>query len=173
MVYRATKDDARILSEIGAETFIDSHKDSAPSYEIDIYVREKYNLHALNAELSGANNIIHIIKQGESIAGFSKLFINTSIPGLLPSNVSKLDQLYLLQRFHGLKLGAKLLQFNIGYAAHADQSGMWLVVWQGNDAAIRFYRKFGFEIIKRDFFQLTPTHKSPCQFMYLDFNCRK
>ncbi|RYY10226.1 MAG: GNAT family N-acetyltransferase [Chitinophagaceae bacterium] len=169
MISRAITADARILAEIGAKTFIDAHKDSAPPDEIDAYVQEKYNLAAIKKELADTKNIYHLIGQGNTIAGFSKLLMDTPLPGLPPGNVAKMDQLYLSRDFHGLKLGAELLSYNIRYAEDACQSGMWLVVWQGNGQAIRFYQKFGFAIIKEDFFQLTPTHISPCQFMFLDF----
>ncbi len=90
-------------------------------------------------------------------------------PAITLENVSKMDQIYLLDSFHGLRLGAKLLSYNIEYSKSRGQNGMWLVVWVENTTAIDFYKKFGFRIIMRDQFHLTETHLNPCYVMLLEY----
>jgi ribosomal protein S18 acetylase RimI-like enzyme len=93
-------------------------------------------------------------------------------PDIPDSNVSKLDQLYLLDAFHGLKLGARLLQFNIDLSKANGQTGMWLIVWVGNRKAISFYEKFGFRIIGEGDFRLTDLHVSRYYLMFLSYNIK-
>ena len=169
MIYKAGIEDAKLLSEVGAETFIVSHKDSAPPHELATYMRKIYSEEIIKNELANPVKIYHIIKHENNVAGFSKMELSMKHPAIEVENVSKIDQIYLLDSFHGLKLGAGLLTFNIEYSKSCGQNGMWLVVWVGNITAISFYEKFGFHIAERGNFQLTETHISPCFIMFLKY----
>ena len=137
--------------------------------EVATYMNKIYNEDSIRNELSKPGNIYHLISHKNQIAGFSKMELGTKHPAIEVEDVSKMDQIYLLSSFHGLNLGAKLLQFNIEYSKACKQNGMWLVVWVGNTQAITFYEKFGFHIVTRDEFHLTDTHVSPCYIMFLKY----
>ncbi|HEY5745912.1 MAG TPA: GNAT family N-acetyltransferase [Chryseolinea sp.] len=169
MIIKASLQHAGVLHELGAETFYKSHKDSAPAHEIATYMKKVYSLEAITKELTNPANIYHIIQHEDTAVGFSKIELTMKHPAITPEHVSKMDQIYLLDCFHGLKLGAKLLSHNIEYSRSRGQNGMWLVVWVGNTTAIAFYEKFGFRIVARDQFQLTETHRSPCYIMLLEY----
>ena len=169
MITKPSLQHADVLTELGAETFYNSHKDSAPAHELATYMSAVYNVDAIRKELSKPENIYHLINHENNIAGFSKMELNMAHPAIEIPNVSKMDQIYLLDAFHGLKLGAKLLSYNIDYSKSSGQNGMWLVVWIGNTTAITFYEKFGFHIVARDDFHLTDTHLSPCYIMFLQY----
>jgi ribosomal protein S18 acetylase RimI-like enzyme len=169
MIIKASLQHAGVLTELGAETFYKAHKDSAPASEIATYMKRIYSLDAIEKEVANPVNIYHIIKHEDTVAGFSKIELAMKHPAITLENVSKMDQIYLLDSFHGLKLGAKLLSYNIEYSKSRGQKGMWLVVWTGNITAIDFYKKFGFRIIMRDQFQLTETHLNPCYVMLLEY----
>jgi diamine N-acetyltransferase len=173
MIIKASPEHAEVLSELGADTFYNSHKDSAPEREISIYMNKKYNIYAIRSELANPANIYHIVKCEDKVVGFSKIEVNMKHPAIEKERVSKMDQIYLLDSFHGLKLGAKLLNYNIDYSKSCEQNGMWLVVWVGNTTAINFYKKFGFHIVTRDQFQLTDTHLNPCYVMLLEYENNK
>lgn len=169
VIYKAGIEDAKLLSDLGAETFIVSHKDSAPAHELDTYMRKIYSEDAIKNELTNPENIYHIIKHENNVAGFSKMELSMKHEAIEIENASKMDQIYLLDSFHGLKLGAKLLIFNTEYSKSCGQNGMWLVVWIGNTTAIQFYEKFGFYVVTKAEFQLTDTHLSPCYIMLLNY----
>jgi ribosomal protein S18 acetylase RimI-like enzyme len=169
MIVRACIEDVSVLSELGVETFVSSHRESAPVHEINKYLRAKYNETAIRKELSNSDNIYHIIKYDNKVAGFSKMELDVKHPAVIAEHTSKMDQIYLLNSFHGLQLGAKLLQFNIEYSKSCEQKGMWLIVWRGNKQAITFYEKFGFEVVAEEIFNLTASHTSPCYVMLLKY----
>jgi ribosomal protein S18 acetylase RimI-like enzyme len=160
---------ASVLTELGAETFVDAHKDSAPAHEIESYLNERYSINSIRKEVTEPANIYHVIEYNGTTAGFSKMMLNSTHPSLALSNVSKMDQLYLAKSYHGLGLGAELLTFNIEYSKAQSQSSMWLIVWAGNMQAIAFYEKFGFKVLIEERFQLTETHTSPSYIMWLDY----
>ena len=47
------------------------------------------------------------------------------------------------------------------------QSGMWLFTWVGNERALRFYKKAGFEIIGSHNFQVSASHYNLNHQMFL------
>jgi ribosomal protein S18 acetylase RimI-like enzyme len=169
MIIKAGLEYAQVLTELGAETFISSHRKSAPAHEIVTYLKSQYTVESIRKEIENPKNVYHIIKHENVIAGFSKMELNKRHPAVEIENASKLEQIYLLDSFHGLKLGAKLLKYNIEYSKARNQDGMWLVVWIGNEKAISFYEKFGFVVASRGQFQLTSTHVSPCYIMLLNY----
>lgn len=173
MIIRASLKHAEVLSKLGAETFYKTHKDSAPAHEVATYIKRIYSLNAIERELTNPLNIYHIIKHKDTVAGFSKMELAMAYPAIKTENVSKMDQIYLHDSFHGLKLGANLLDFSINYTKSQGQNGMWLVVWTGNTKAIDFYKKFGFRIVTKDQFHLTETHINPCYIMLLKYTVNK
>jgi diamine N-acetyltransferase len=169
MIIEASIQHAGVLSELGAQTFYKAHKDSAPAHELNDYIKRIYSHDAIEKELANPVNIYHIITHENTAAGFSKMELTMKHPAIQLENVSKMDQIYLLDSFRGLKLGAKLLNYNIEYSKSRGQNGMWLVVWVENRTAIDFYKKFGFRVIIRDQFRLTKTHLNPCYVMLLEY----
>jgi ribosomal protein S18 acetylase RimI-like enzyme len=169
MIIKASQQHAGVLSELGMETFFKSHENSAPAHELATYMKKVYSLDAIKKELTNPVNIYHIIKHEDTAAGFSKIELTMKHPVIKLERVSKMDQIYLLDSFQGLKLGARLLSHNIDYSKSSGQNGMWLVVWVGNTTAIAFYEKFGFQIVAGDQFHLTETHLSPCHIMLLEY----
>jgi ribosomal protein S18 acetylase RimI-like enzyme len=169
MIIQATIQHAEVLTEVGAESFFKSHEGSAPTHELAAYTAKIYNVNAITQELGNPANIYHLITHNNVAAGYSKMELDISHPAIALNRVSKMDQIYLLHSFHGLKLGTKLLNHNIEYSKSRGENGMWLVVWIGNDTAISFYEKFGFHIVTQAEFQLTATHRSPCYIMLLQY----
>lgn len=94
--------------------------------------------------------------------------MNASHPNIAAENVTKLDRIYLLKEFFGLKLGLQLFNFNIELCKYHKQSGIWLYTWIGNTRAINFYRKAGFKIIGSHKFYVTNTYYNLNHHMFLE-----
>src|SRR6185503_2382758 len=168
-IIKATPKDATLLSQIGTQSFIESHGHSAAEEDINKYINEAYNSHSLHDELSDPQNIYYIIFENNEAAGFSKIILNSPYKDISAKKVTKLERIYLLKEFYGLNLGMELMNFNIQLSKNNDQAGMWLFTWKENQRAIAFYKKLGFEIIGSADFRLTPTHSNPNHLMYLEY----
>ncbi|MEP6674875.1 MAG: GNAT family N-acetyltransferase [Ferruginibacter sp.] len=160
-IIRAAKNDAEIIRNVGIVSFIESHGSSASAADIQNYVDEKFELQRVKNELSDAGNIFHIIYHDNEPAGYSKIIFNDPYQGSSIQNITKMERLYLLKRFYDAKLGLQLLNFNIDLCRQQQQAGMWLVVWTGNERAVRFYKKTGFETVAHSFFRISETHSNP------------
>lgn len=168
-IVKAEADDYQVLADIGKQSFIESHGSSASEEDINNYVSKTYREDIIREELNDPKNIYHIMYHDEQPAGYSKIIYNASHHNVELPNVTKLDRIYLLEKFHGLRSGYELLNFNIELSVKNNQSGMWLFVWKENHRAVRFYEKTGFKIIGSYDFKISDTHSNPNHQMFLKY----
>ena len=168
-IVAATVDDISVLAKIGRRSLLESHGHSAPTEIMHAYVDEKFTEDAIAQELSDAANLFHIIYHNGKPAGYSKTICNQPLDQFPQQRLTKLERLYLLSEFYDLKLGHQLLQYNIDLSKQLGEDGMWLYVWKENERAMRFYGKWGFQIVGDGWFRLTETHANPNWQMLLKY----
>jgi ribosomal protein S18 acetylase RimI-like enzyme len=166
-IMRAKETDAALLVDIAKRSFIESHGHSASPEDISQYIKQKYTYEKIKEELSDPENIYHIIYHDQQPAGYSKIIFNVAQSDSNLENITKLERLYLLKEFYGLKLGLELFQFNVELSIQNSQKGMWLYVWKENRRAIDFYTSAGFVITGSHDFKLSETHSNPNHQMLL------
>ncbi len=166
-IEKAVSKYARILSEIAAITFIESHGSSAKQEDIDHFIAEKYSEDAFTAELLNTKNNYHLIWYNDCLAGFSNIIYNFPPLNNKTKDIAKLERIYLLKEFYCLKLGHRLFDFNLNVAKQHDQKGIWLFVWKENKRAINFYTKNGFTITGTFDYKISETHSNPNHIMFL------
>lgn len=166
-ITKATQKDFQLIVNIGKVVVGEAHKNAAPVEDMKDYLQRNYNDDAIKEELSDPNNIYHIINYNSLPVGFSKITFNAAHPNIVAENITMLDRIYLLKEFSGLKLGMRLLNFNIVLSKDHGQAGIWLYTWVGNERAINFYQKAGFTIIGSHHFYVTPAYYNVNHQMYL------
>jgi diamine N-acetyltransferase len=169
-VKKATAEDYQTIVAIGKVAVAEAHRESTSAENMNEYLEKHYNDRAISEELDDPDNIYHIIDYNGKPVGFSKIVLNAMDTGIKVENVTKLDRIYLLKEFYGLKLGLELLNFNIRLAENNKQSGIWLYTWIGNNRAINFYLKAGFTIVGSHKFYVTETHYNLNHLMFLDLS---
>ncbi|MCX7548013.1 GNAT family N-acetyltransferase [Xanthomarina sp. F1114] len=169
-INKADIDNARCLSILGKQTFLESHGMSAPEKDVSNYVDSKFTKQVFKAELNNADNIFHIIYYNKTPVGYSKIILNSSQENIQIKGITKLERLYILKEYHHLKLGLELLNFNLDLSQKNQQTGIWLYVWIENHKAINFYKKAGFKIIDKYNFKISETHSNPNHQMLLIYN---
>ena len=169
IIIKANEKDFQLLADIGRTAYIESHGSSAKPGDINMYLNKNYSYEVIKDELRDSKNIYHIICHDRKTAGYSKIIFNAPHPNIQTENITKLERLYLLKEFYGLKSGFELFQFNLELSKKNKQSGMWLFVWKENQRAIVFYKKAGFKITGSHDFKLTETHSVPNYQMFLEY----
>lgn len=169
LLRQLTEADAAMLAKIGGQTLLESHGHSAPAEVMQEYVNRSFREEACRTELSDPANVFYGAFHNSELAGYSKITLSAPHPAVLLHPVTKLERLYLLQAFHGLEWGRQLLQQAIAFSKAADEKGAWLDVWKGNEKAIRFYQKHGFETIAESEFVLTAARVNPVWVMLLRY----
>lgn len=167
LIRRATEDDSKIIADIGRAAVKLSHLESCSEADMEYFLNTHYSEAAILNELADPSNIYHLIYYGGEPAGFSKIVRNAVHPNIPYKNVTKLDRIYLDSRFYDLKLGYHLLNYNLALSNESGQYGMWLFTWTGNERAVNFYKRVGFEIIGSHKFQVSDNHYNPHHHMFL------
>jgi ribosomal protein S18 acetylase RimI-like enzyme len=169
IIKRATAADCASIVSIGQIAVEEAHRASCSAEDMKDYMSRNYNDTAIQQELSNPENVYHIIYYKTQPIGFSKIVLNAEHPNISLKNTAKLDRIYILKEYFGLKLGYELLKFNVEFTKEQYQSGMWLFTWIGNERAIDFYLKTGFEIVGTHNFQVSKKHSNPNHHMLLRY----
>ena len=156
-IFKANVNDYKSIVLIGNVSVPEAHEGSCAPEDLNEYIQNNYNESAIKKELGDENNIYHILNYNGKAVGFSKIILNAKHPNIESENVVKLDKIYLLKEFQGLKLGFELLNYNINFAKNNKQNAIWLDTWIGNLKAIKFYEKTGFKIIGKNQFYINKT----------------
>lgn len=168
-IVKAETKHSKLLAEISSKSFRESHGMSASKEDIDTYVLNTYSEEKYYEELSNQANVYHIVYRNDQVAGYSKIIFNTTNLYVDEPNITKLDRIYILEKYHGQNLGAELLKYNIRLSIVNQQKGMWLAVWTENHRAINFYKKVGFSKIGSYSFKISETHSNPNHILYLKY----
>lgn len=168
-ILTATLIDAKLLSQLGKTTFLESHGHSASKKDIANYVAHKFSVAEFERELKKDKNLYHILYYGEIPIGYSKIVLNVPHANIPFKNVTKLERLYVLQEYHHLKLGLELFNFEVKLSKTKKQAGLWLYTWVENHKAIKFYNKADFKIVGSYDFKISDTHYNPNHQMLLTY----
>jgi diamine N-acetyltransferase len=142
-----TIQDAKMLSELGARTFYDTFaKDNTPE-NMDAYLKQSFSLETQYRELSEPDVVFLIAEFEDAPAGYAQLILNSrdeAIKGMKPLEIRRI---YAAKDYLGKGVGKELMQATIHEARARDCDCIWLGVWEKNQRAIEFYKKWGFRTV--------------------------
>lgn len=161
--------DLEELTAVAKQTFVQSHGHSASKNDVDSYLEANYSVDIFKAEINNPDFVYRVLFYNNELVGYSKVVYNNPISAINEMNITKLDRIYILEKFHGSGLGVKLFNYNINLAKDNGQLGIWLFTWIENKRAIGFYEKMGFKIVGSYDFKLSANHTNPNHQMYLKF----
>lgn len=154
-VHEASSADVEFLSGFGAESFIQAYSSALPGEALNDYVAEKFSESTIHEELN-QRSIIYLVCRNEddSPCGYAKL-IESAIPGVIDSSQAiELQRLYVSSEYHGQGAG-KLLEFHaVAQVIKQNKTHIWLRVWEGNQLAIQVYKRWGYEIVGDEPYQV-------------------
>jgi ribosomal protein S18 acetylase RimI-like enzyme len=168
-IRKATIKDAEILSKIGKKAFLVAHGHSASKKDISTYIANNFGEDNFIKELVNPQNLYFLIYSDDTVAGYSKVILNSKNENISDKNITLMSRLYLLEEFYGLRLGKELFNFNLNLSKKNNQKGIWLAVWTENKRAINFYQKTGFVKVGSTDFEISKTHYNPNHILYLEF----
>ena len=156
LIRQATRDDAKLLTDLSYTTFRDAfayHPKNAPE-DLANYMRQAFNTEQIIAELVDQNSIFLVAEVDGQPAGYAKLIVGTIEDEITARKPIELSRLYSHQKFLGGGVGQKLIDTCFDLARDNDNDVMWLGVWEYNPRAQRFYEKNGFREVGKHTFQL-------------------
>ncbi|HHW32165.1 MAG TPA: GNAT family N-acetyltransferase [Clostridiaceae bacterium] len=146
-------DDLVTLRELSCKTYSDTFGPMNILSNMKAYIEKAYNLEKLRNELSNNNSKFYFLYADEKLSGYLKLNEYKAQTDIYDPQSLEIERIYVLKEFQGKGLGSFLIKKAIAIANTRKKSYIWLGVWERNQKAILFYKKYGFYVIgKHSFF---------------------
>ena len=153
-IRRGTREDAVLLSELGARTFSDTFAVDNSEEDMADYVAKAFSVAQQTAELEDPAAIFLIAELDGRPAGYAKLREGEPEKGIEGAKPIELVRLYAAREWLGRGVGAQLMRACIEEARQAGHETIWLGVWERNLRAQAFYRKWNFRAVGEHMFRL-------------------
>lgn len=156
----AFEEDAPILAQLGAETFMATFGDLYAAKDSQAFLETKHSIDAYRTLLTNPEFGLWIAETvegdavGYAVAGPCSL----PVPGS-PPNAGELSRLYLKKGVQGGGLGARLLETTLDFLRDRFER-VFLSVYAENVVAQKLYQRYGFVKI-HDYFFMVGDHADP------------
>lgn len=152
-IFTADNSHAGLLSELGKETFYEWFTEGNNPDDVREYAEQAFSLDQINNELEEPGTVFMLAQEDDQVAGYMKLRLSdeVSFPG---KRCLELHRLYITRDFIRKKVGSIFMKHAIGYATTNGFDILWLGVWEKNERALAFYKKWGFEQFSAHTFML-------------------
>jgi ribosomal protein S18 acetylase RimI-like enzyme len=145
IIKEATAGDAALIADLSRRTFYDSFAAYNTVEDMDKFMNEQFSREKLMAEVGAPGNIFLLAYCNGEVAGYVRL---KELPDItMPANVPAIEisRIYAVETSIGKGVGSALMQYCIDLARRRNKQVIWLGVWEKNQRAIDFYKKWGFE----------------------------
>jgi ribosomal protein S18 acetylase RimI-like enzyme len=153
-VRRASIEDAKLLAELGARTFDETFAKDNPPEDMAAYLADSFSVGRLTEELTDPLSVFFIAEVEGSAAGYAKIHAGEVAGGVEGERPIELVRLYASREWLGRGVGQALMRRCIDEAREMGFRTIWLGVWERNDRARAFYRKWNFHEVGEHIFQL-------------------
>jgi diamine N-acetyltransferase len=150
----AIPDEHTLLSEFGARAFYDSFAADNRPEDIQAYLSTAFNAEKQAEELADPLSVFLIAEIDGEMAGYPRLLEGQPSPSVTGKRPIELVRIYAGKAWIGQGVGAALMKACLEEAAQIGCDMIWLGVWERNERAIAFYRKWGFVEIGTQLFRL-------------------
>ena len=143
-VRRATPADVPALSLVGSATFLETFAGVLNGADIVAHCVAEHSAAVYDTLLTGADAAIWLAEslQGGAPVGYAVLD-RAKLPGAELDDL-EIKRIYLLERFHGTGVGARLMSEALNEAKRRGARRALLGVYAKNHRALAFYAKHGF-----------------------------
>ncbi|WP_310594097.1 GNAT family N-acetyltransferase [Flavobacterium sp.] len=143
-IKKVTLADIVQLQEIGRQTFAETFSSTNTEENMKAYLEEGFSNAKLSAELDNPNSEFYFATLNNTVIGYLKINFGLAQTELKDDKALEIERIYVLQDFHGKKVGQLLYDQAILLAKEKKADYVWLGVWEKNHRAIQFYTKNGF-----------------------------
>jgi ribosomal protein S18 acetylase RimI-like enzyme len=153
-IRRANENDPLLLAELGRKTFYETFADQNTPEDMALYLSENFSADIQTAEMKDPNTTFLIAEIDAVPVGYVKLNAHNRDDGVTAEKPMELQRIYILQECIGKGVGAELMKASIKEAKEMEFDCLWLGVWEKNEHAIKFYKKWGFKEVGNHLFVL-------------------
>jgi ribosomal protein S18 acetylase RimI-like enzyme len=154
IIRKADRSDARQLSEVAERTFRETFGALNAAEDMDLHCRTSYGERIQAAEISSPNMITLLSDVEERLVGFAQLRWGSAPACVLADAPGEVQRLYVVNDWQGKGIAQDLMNTCIEEMKAHGSDVVWLGVWERNQRAMAFYRKFGFAEVGAHVFRL-------------------
>ena len=144
-IKRATPEDAELISSMSKVTFEDTFRGTCTDEDLQSFVDTAFSLANTLRNLNDENDFYFIAYINNEAAGYMRLKENyTEYDAIKKYNGLELKRIYVAKEYQSKKVGAALMAYALQFSAEKNYEVLWLGVWEHNEKARSFYKKWGF-----------------------------
>lgn len=132
------------LQEICRNTFFETFSSSNSEENMTKYLEEGFSIPKLTTELNNLNSEFYFALYEHKPIGYLKVNFGESQTEQSIEHALEIERIYVLNEFHGKKVGQLLFEKAKKIAISKKLNHLWLGVWEHNTRALQFYKKNGF-----------------------------
>jgi GNAT superfamily N-acetyltransferase len=132
------------LALVGAASFLETFAGFLAGDDILAHCRNQHSAAKYASMLADAQTHACLAEVKESPVGYAVLCLPDFPVPFTPDDI-ELKRIYLLHRFQGSGIGAALMKWSVERARSLGKKRLLLGVNAGNEKAVAFYRRQGFE----------------------------
>lgn len=140
----ATPSDNTLLAEFGAQTFSDSFGADNHPEDMRIYLSGAFSPEIQAAEIVDPSSVFLIAEIDGQMVGYARLLEGPAPDFIQAIRPVELVRIYASHTWIGRGIGSVLMQGCLDEAARRGCDTIWLGVWERNERAQAFYRRWGF-----------------------------
>ncbi len=141
----ASLDDIEAIMSLGIRTFRDTFDEVNTPDNMIKYISETFTQKRIGEEILEANSCYFLAEQDGEAIGYARVREAEAPEGVGPGKALEIHRLYADKKFIGKRVGYLLMSECLQYAKDNQYECVWLGVWENNDRAIAFYKRWGFE----------------------------
>ena len=155
LIRRATAIDAGLLAELGARTFSETFAADNRPADMAAYLAASFSPARQAEELSDPRTTYLLAEIADKAAGYAMLRAGATVPACITGPLPvELARLYVGRDWLGRGVGAALMRACLDEARRNQHQTLWLGVWEHNQRAQAFYRRWDFREVGTHIFQL-------------------
>ena len=144
-IRRAIESDADLITHLSKITSEDTFRGTCTDEDLQTFVETIFSLSNTRGDLKNADDFYFIAFYNGIPVGYMRLKEDpTDYPSITKYKALELKRIYVLKEYHSQKIGAALMSFALDFASEKNYEVIWLGVWEHNERAKSFYKKWGF-----------------------------
>jgi ribosomal protein S18 acetylase RimI-like enzyme len=153
-IKKATLEDLFSIQSISKQSFTETFASINTPENMEKYLQENFNTTQVTSEISNPDSLFYLAYSDSIPVGYLKVNFGAAQTEDLEEPTLEIQRIYVLQDFHGKKIGQLLLDQAVKVAHQYRVDYIWLGVWEENHKAIHFYTKNGFLTFDKHIFTL-------------------
>lgn len=136
--------DVDVIRDLSIRTFTETFAASNTEQDMRDFLERDYNRDVLAEQINDPDSTFFLVTVDGTPAGYMKVNVGRAQTEKMGDDALEVQRIYILREFKRHGIGTLLMNTAMDQARQLGKTHIWLGVWEHNDAAQAFYRRFGF-----------------------------